>query len=108
MLMVAEQDGVKILPLESDLMVLATGHRAKGVQNTDSNGDGAFSNVTLELTPPQAQRIAIAGKSGELRLMLREAGTNQPFNLRTMTKQDLMLGPKRKSSGVQFIIGGKG
>ena len=108
LLMVSEQDGVKILPLESNLMVLATGHRAKGVQNTDSNGDGAFSNVTLELTPPQAQRIAIAGKSGELRLMLREAGTNQPFNLRTMTKQELMLGPKRKSSGVQFIIGGKG
>jgi len=108
LLMVAEQDSVRILPLESDVMVLATGHRAKGVQNADPNGDGAFSNVTLELTPPQAQRVAIAGKSGELRLMLREAGSNQPFNLRTMTKQELLIGPSRKSTGVEFIIGGKG
>ena len=111
LLMITEQKTAKIVPLLGNILVLATGHRAKGVRNTDSNtADSSFSNVTLELTPTQAQRVAIAGKSGELRLMLREPGNDAPFNLHAVSKQELMrLGdPLRKSTGVQFIIGGKG
>ncbi len=110
LLMMTEHNSTKIVPLQSNVTVLATGHRAKGVRNAESNGNDSFSNVTLELTPTQAQRVAIASKSGELRLMLREPGNNEPFNLRAVSKQDLMrLGdPLRKSNGVQFIIGGKG
>jgi pilus assembly protein CpaB len=110
LLMLTAHDTVKIVPLESDVTVLATGHRAKGVRNAEANAPDSFSNVTLELTPSQAQRVAVAGKSGELRLMLREPGNNEPFNLRALSKQDLMrLGnPLRKSTEVQFIIGGKG
>ncbi len=110
LLMLTEQKSAKIVPLQSNVLVLATGHRAKGVRNADPNAADTFSNVTLELTPAQAQRLAIASKSGELRLMLREPGNNDPFNLRAVSKQDLMrLGdPVRKSNGVQFIIGGKG
>jgi pilus assembly protein CpaB len=109
LLMMTDQASVKILPLQSNIMVLATGHHAKGVRNTDPNAADNFTNVTLELTPEEAQRVAIAGKSGELRLMLRQAGNNQPFNLRALSKQDLLkAGPLHKSTGVEFIVGGRG
>jgi pilus assembly protein CpaB len=109
LLMITEETSVRIMPLQSNVMVLATGHRAKGVQNTDPNADGTYSNVTLELTPDEAQRVAIAGKSGELRLMLRQAGNDQPFNLRELSKADLLrIGPSRKSTGVEYIVGGRG
>jgi len=66
--------------------------------------------VTLELAPGDAQRVAIAGKSGELRLMLRQAGNDEPFNLRSLSKEDLLRigNQNRKSSGVEFIVGGRG
>jgi pilus assembly protein CpaB len=110
LLMVTEQTNVKIIPLQSDVMVLATGHRAKGVQNTDAGSANTYSEVTLELTPQQAQRVAVATKSGELRLMLRQAGNNQPFDLRSFSKEELLKtgNPGHKSTGVEFIIGGRG
>lgn len=109
LLLVTGETNPRIMPLESNVMVLATGHRAKGVANTDPNSAGNnYSNVTLELTPEKAQRIAMAGKSGELRLMLRQSGNNQPFNLQLLTKEELLrAGPLRKSKGVEFIIGGR-
>jgi pilus assembly protein CpaB len=101
----------RIIPLESNVMVLATGHRAKGVQNADANSKSTddYSNVTLELKPAEAQRIAIASKTGELRVMLRQAGNAQPFNLRSLTKEELLrTGAPGHKSGVEFIIGGRG
>lgn len=108
LLVVTEQDSSRILPLQSDILVLATGHRAQGVRTTDPNAaPDTYANVTLELTPDQAQRVAIAAKAGELRLILRKAGNNEPFNLRELTKAELLRGPVRKSSRVEFIIGGQ-
>lgn len=110
LLMITNQATVRIMPLETNVMVLATGRRAKGVQNSDPNAAASYSNVTLELTPQEAQRVAIAGKSGELRLMLRETGNGEPFDLRSLTKEDLLKtgAPRHKSTVVEFIIGGKG
>ena len=108
LLMVTDQTSVKIIPLQSNVLVLATGHHAKGVRNTDSNAADNFSDVTLELAPQEAQRVAIASKSGELRLMLRQAGNNQPFNLRALSKQDLLKVGPHKGSGVEYIVGGRG
>jgi pilus assembly protein CpaB len=110
LLMVTDEASVRIMPLQSNVMVLATGHRAKGVPNTDPNAAGTYSNVTLELTPTEAQRVAIAGKAGELRLMLRQAGNDQPFNLRELNKADLLRigNPAHKSTGVEYIVGGRG
>jgi pilus assembly protein CpaB len=109
LLLVTGQTNDRIMPLESNVMVLATGHRAKGVLNTESNSSGNYSNVTLELRPERAQRIAMAGKSGELRLMLRQAGNDQPFNLHSLSKEELLRAgiPLNKSRGVEFIIGGR-
>jgi pilus assembly protein CpaB len=108
-LLVVTDPNSRIMPLESDVLVLATGHHARGVQTADSSEARNYSNVTLELTPQQAQRVAMAGKSGELRLMLREPGNDQPFNLRSLSKQELLrIRDPLKSPAVEFIIGGRG
>lgn len=109
LLMLSDNDRVRLMPLQSNVTVLATGRRARGLRNGEEGSDN-YSNITLELAPRDAQRVAVAGKSGELRLLLREAGNSAPFNLSTLSKADLLrIGkPVRKSSGVEFIIGGRG
>lgn len=98
----------QIRPLLGDVLVLATGKRAQGVKPTGD--DGSYSNLTLGLTPVDAQRLGMAMKAGELRVMLRSAGDKQPFALETLSKADLLrMGkPVLRESGIQFIIGGKG
>jgi len=70
-----------------------------------------YSNLTLELAPGDAQRVAVASKAGDLRVMLRTAGNVDPFGLSVLSQDDLlrMNKPAHKGvSGVEFIIGGKG
>jgi pilus assembly protein CpaB len=110
MLLMTEDKDVRLIPLQSNVAVLATGHRARGVQSSGDDSSNSYNNVTLELSPRDAQRLAVAGKAGELRLMLRKAGQNQPFDLRMLSKAELLnLGkPVRKGPpGVEFIIGNK-
>ncbi len=110
-LLVSGDEKVRIMPLLSSVVVLATGHRAKGVQQDPKEGENAtFSNLTLELSPADAQRVAVAGKAGDLRVLLRQSGSQEPFDLSTLSKEELMrLGkPVVRNSGVEFIIGGKG
>ncbi|HEY4145318.1 Flp pilus assembly protein CpaB [Pinirhizobacter sp.] len=108
LLLVSDGEKARLMPLQSNVAVLATGKRARGVQGNDSGSTG-FSNVTLELAPQDAQRVAMAGKAGELRVMLRKSGNNEPFNLQSLSKADLLkVGtPVRKGSGIEFIIGTK-
>lgn len=99
----------QIRPLLADVPVLATGKLAKGLRNAnpDSNDD-SYSNITLGLAPNDAQRLGMAMKVGELRVMLRSAGDRQAFDLKTLSKADLLrLGrPIHRGNGIQFIIGG--
>jgi len=96
----------QIRPLLGDVLVLATGKRAQGVK--PSGDDESYSNLTLGLTPNDAQRLGMAMKVGELRVMLRSAGNKDPFGLETLSKADLLrMGrPVVSGSGIQFIIGG--
>ncbi len=99
-----------IRPLLGNVLVLATGQQAKGVRS-DGDSNKSFSNITLELTPTNAQRMGMALKLGELRVMLRNADSQEPFDLRTLTRADLLQlsrPARRAGSGIQFIIGGKG
>jgi pilus assembly protein CpaB len=108
LLMITEQDNGRIMPLLANVPVLATGRHAKGVQEKDGK-EISYSNITLELPPRDAQRIAIAGKAGELRLLLRQADSKEPFNLSSLSKADLLRTsrPVRKGPpGVEYIIGG--
>ena len=109
LLMNSENDQTRLIPLQSDVLVMATGRHARGVQE-DGKEALSYTNITLELSPRDAQRVAVAGKAGELRLLLRRAGSNEPFNLQMLSKADLLRigSPVRKSAGVEFIIGNKG
>lgn len=106
LLLTSGNDTTDIRPLLGNVLVLATGKRAKGVQGSDKEGDNSYSNVTLEVTPVDAQRIGMAMKVGELRVLLRPPGSHQPFDLNLLSKQDLLrMGRRVKRSGVEFIIG---
>jgi len=98
----------RIMPLLGNVLVLATGHHAKGVQQSEEKSAN-YSNLTLELGPHDAQRLAMANKAGELRVILRQADTKEPFNLSSLSKADLLRlsRPARKTSGIEYIIGGK-
>ncbi len=104
-------DGDELIrPLLGNVLVLATGQQAKGVRSEGVDSK-SYSNITLELMPLDAQRMGMALKLGELRVMLRNADSQEPFDLRTLTRADLLQlsRPARQAgSGIQFIIGGKG
>jgi pilus assembly protein CpaB len=109
MLLMSGDGTDQIRPLLGDVPVLATGKIAKGLRNNNADGnDDTYSNITLGLAPNDAQRLGMAMKVGELRVMLRPAGNQQPFDLKTLSKADLLrLGrPVHGGSGIQFIIGG--
>lgn len=107
LLLISGQSSDNIRPLLGNVLVLATGKRAKGVRGSDK--DANFSNITLELSPGQAQRVGMAMKVGELRVLLRPPGSQEPFDLKLLSKADLLrLGRPVRSRGIQFIIGENG
>lgn len=110
--MPGDQQNAQSRPLLSDVHVLATGQdTGSAQQQADGSGTGArnFSNVTLELSPLDAQRLSVARKVGELTVLLRRAGSDTPLELGVLTRSEL-LGSGRGvgGDGIQFIIGGRG
>ncbi len=100
----------QIRPLLADVPVLATGRHARGLRPQDGQAaDGSYSNITLGLVPADAQRLGMAMKVGELRVMLRPAGADDNYNLKLLSKADLLRqGRPVRGNGIQFIIGGNG
>src|SRR3546814_5359928 len=48
--------------------------------------------VTLEVSPQQAQKLALASQLGSLALMLRNLGDAEPEMVKTITTRDLSVG----------------
>src|SRR3546814_13104666 len=48
--------------------------------------------VTLEVSPQQAQKLALASQLGTLALMLRNLGDAEPEMVKTVTTRDLSVG----------------
>src|SRR3546814_11256686 len=48
--------------------------------------------VTLEVSPQQAQKLALASQLGTLALMLRNLGDAEPETVKTITTRDLSVG----------------
>lgn len=108
LLLLSKNSKDDIRPLLSDVLVLATGKRAKGVRGDNAERDQGYSNLTLELSPQNAQRMGIAKKMGQLLVMLRSPGTKFPANLDLLTAADLLgHSASHHGGGVQFIIGGR-
>lgn len=107
LVLAGEGTNESLRPLLVDVPVLATGRRAPGLR--DSEDTDHYSNMTLQLSPQDAQRIAVARKAGELHVLLRSAGDGAPFGLHALSKADLLRSAPngRAGAGIQFIIGGK-
>lgn len=107
--------GVEVLPLLNQIKVLATGSRVgekvTPEGETDDEAQG-FSSVTLELDHRQANQLAVASKAGNLRVLLRELHDTSPGSASGLSENELMhslgAGGAHGSSGIEFIIGGKG
>ena len=107
--------GVEVLPLLSQIKVLATGSRVgekvtpEGEAEDEAQG---FSSVTLELDHRQANQLAVASKAGNLRVLLRELHDTSPGSASGLSENELLqslgAGGARGSNGIEFIIGGKG
>lgn len=59
-----------------DVRVLAMGRRLKG-EGTDPAGGGQIRTVTLEVTPSDAQKVALVTEMGKLSLSLRSLATRE-------------------------------
>lgn len=109
-----DHESAQTRPLLGNVLVLATGQDTGGMQAQTGQQSGAarnYSDITMELSPLDAQRLSVARKAGTLSVWLRRAGSDAPLELGTLTKAELLgLGAsgRRAGSGIQFIIGGRG
>lgn len=101
----AADQGERVVPLLENVIVLATGSRVGEALPGQDNV--AFSSITLELDPDQAERLTVGQKTGDLRVLLRNIEDRTPFGLDGLTEKALMstfggLG----IDDVEYIIGG--
>ena len=101
-----EDNGARVMPLLENVAVLATGTRV-GETPIDDTSAG-YGSITLELSPDNAERLAVGSNSGSLRVILRQIDDRRPFLLNGLTQKQL-LSPHQvdEQSGVQYIYGGK-
>jgi pilus assembly protein CpaB len=102
-------------PLMQDLLILATGQlteRQRVQGQTDRNG--AFTSITVAVTPDQAQRLVLAQRSGRLTALLRNPTDRReqqagPMDVYKLLGLDRPGQPKRSQIiGPQVIVGGLG
>ena len=99
------KQGSQVVPLLENILVLATGGRVGDTPVTDDSA--GYANVTLELEPAQAEKLTVAQKAGQLRLLLRSKDDDSPFYLDGLTQAGLLQAYQGGADGVEYIIGGK-
>lgn len=98
--------------LMQDLRVLATGRQVR--PGGDERQSRAYTAITVEVTPEQAQRLVVAQRSGKLTAMLRNPGDRAPIAQAPLDVYGLLdLAPARGEGGPaprapDLIIGGHG
>ncbi|WP_308387761.1 Flp pilus assembly protein CpaB [Acidithiobacillus sp. AMEEHan] len=108
--------------LERDLKILATGTRTVSADSAANLGNdpamqGAanqFNSVTVELTPLQIQKLALAKRLGELQLVLRSHDSQVVAPAKVFTVRDI-LGVRKHAGGtlyaadtIEYIVGSTG
>ncbi|HTH43981.1 MAG TPA: Flp pilus assembly protein CpaB [Oxalicibacterium sp.] len=107
-----------VVPFLDQVKVLATGQKVTHDDPADQNGQRkvSYSNFTLEVTPTQAARLALATELGKIRAVLRNEKDKQTVDFETVTANNLLEDIRertrrsgRHSSGgyVEYFIGGK-
>ncbi len=104
--------GQEVIPVLERVKVVATGQTLQAADDTGpAPGQRApFTTVTLEVTPEEAARIALAQQSGKIRAVLRNAKDETSAEIGTVNTASLRRGPRvagRAEGTVEYIIGGK-
>ncbi|SMG57078.1 Flp pilus assembly protein CpaB [Paraburkholderia susongensis] len=109
----ASSHGQSAQLLLSDLAVIATGRDVRPrdygeelAQQDDGPQRQGYDSVTLQVSPEQAAKIALAQKVGTLRAVLRNRSDKQATP--PVTVQQASLFGDDGSAGIQYIVGGKG
>lgn len=107
-----------VFPLLQEMIVIATGVQTQVVKNGDLASKRAFSTITINVTPEEAQKITLAQKIGKLTAVLRNPEDSLPLANTPMTTARLFnkkkkviskpkTVPKRKETPkIEYIIGG--
>lgn len=108
--------------LERDLKVIATGNRTVGDDSAanlssdpaEAGRPAQFGTVTVELTPEQIQKLAMAKRLGSLQLVLRSHDSKVVAPAKVYSVRDI-LGIRGRSGGglyaadaIEYIVGGTG
>ncbi len=75
-------------PLMQDLRVLATGRQVR--PGHDERSARAFTAITIEVSPDQAQKLVVAQRIGKLTAMLRNPQDRAPIDARRWTSTGLL------------------
>lgn len=105
-------DGQEIRPLLPKVKVLATGQTLQGEgQLQAAHGEAQrpvnYSNITVDVTPEQAVRIALATQVGKIRAVLRKPEDASNTQMAQLSTPELFQsGKKGGGKGVSYIVGG--
>jgi pilus assembly protein CpaB len=104
-----------LFPLLSNVSILATG---QSVTKQDNRGtERRYTNVTLEVSPADANRILLAKSTGDLTAVLRSPDDQEKNSSAILTPDALIPGLPKKSGkpiapvvpqGIEYLIGGGG
>jgi len=113
--------GQQVLPLIERVKIVATGQNLKpaegGAAPERPGREVSYTTITVEVTPVEAARLALAQQSGRIRAVLRnpedeeeaEIGRVDTATLMRMARARVRAEPDDDfGDSVQFIIGGKG
>jgi pilus assembly protein CpaB len=113
-----------VVPFLDQVKVLATGQKVTHDDSAMQGSEGrkvSYSNITLEVTPTQAARLALATELGKIRAVLRNENDKQSVDFDSVTANNLMedirererraasARPRSSTPGayVEYLIGGK-
>ncbi len=118
-------DSQTVVPFLDRIKVLATGqkitHDDPASQVSPEKRRISYSNLTLEVTPTQAARLALATELGKIRAVLRNEKDKQEVDFDAVTAHNLLDDiserarratrarphERRDTSYIEYIIGGK-
>lgn len=98
--------------LMQDVRVLATGRQVSPDQEERQPGR-AYTAITIEVSPEQAQQLVVAQRSGKLTAMLRNPGDRDPVGEQVLDVYGLLgispvPAPVAAAAPAELIVGGQG
>jgi pilus assembly protein CpaB len=104
----------EIRPLLNKVRILATGPMLQGGERAEPQFGKEpppvnYANITVDVTPQDSARIALATQVGKIRAVLRNPEDEKPAKLEQMFTSELFESTgNKKSRSVDYIVGGTG